>query len=157
MTHMCVAETRQPGSATVETFCIRRLIATHALRPEPSAPSRSIELMQIRAVNFGPTDTSVSLQRKHGHSVRNAAPLIGFWSQDMCESVVRPGGALSEHRVFLESTHMCVAETRQPGSATVRVLRVGRPGTSRAKQVYKNREFRLTSSCLAVPRACLSS
>ena len=27
---MCVVDTRQPGSATVDVFCIGRLIATHA-------------------------------------------------------------------------------------------------------------------------------
>ena len=73
----------------------------------------------------------------------------------MCESVVRPGGALSERRAVLESTCTCVAETRQPGSATVRVLCVGcliaahAAGTSHTKQVRKNREFRVTSNSLA--------
>ena len=34
-------------------------------------------------------------------------------------------GSLFERRAFLESTHMCVVETRQPGSATVEACCVG--------------------------------
>ena len=41
-------------------------------------------------------------------------PLTGFWNTDTREGILRrPGGAISERRAFIESTHMGVAE---PGS-----------------------------------------
>ena len=72
-------------------------------------------------------------------------PLSGFWNADICEGVLRrPGGAISKRRPCLAMTHVCVSETRQPGSARrIGVFGVGRliagavSGSNHAKQVNR--------------------
>ena len=48
------------------------------------------------------------------------APLAGFWNTSVCLGVLgRLRGSIAERSASVAKTNLCVAETRQPGSATV--------------------------------------
>ena len=172
ITHICVAKTRLPRSATEGVCCVVCLIVTHATRPEPASPTWVIN--RTHAIE-NPASADVQLPAVCRDEFCCRSPRACRHSEMQTPLIeleagirVRLGGlqwlcrAISECHALIKIIQMCVAETRQPGSATARVLCVGcliathAAGTSRTKQVNKNREFRLTSSCLALPRACLS-
>ena len=117
MTYMCVAQVTQPRSATVEVFCIV-LISTRAKLATPLQVNRTdaIESLAPR-IRFSSLahlhNTHRCVLAAQTRSLRIAHSVN--WSLEHTRRGVlrRFCKAISEH-----GTDVCVAETRQPGSAT---------------------------------------
>ena len=115
------------------------------------ANKNPVPLLTSRCLAFV-THTCVSSQRKHANAELQTR-LTGF-----CNTRAPGRRARSERRAFIEMTHVCVAETRQPGSATVEVFPIAQrrraaSRTSRAQQfnrtdAVENPAFWMTSSPL---------
>ena len=109
-THMCVAETRQPGSATAEACCVGCLVVTCAA---PGAcPAWMIKRTHASENPAPRTADPANWSLEHTH-------LLG-------RSTKARRGALSKRPACIGMTHICVAETRQYGSVTVEAFCIGR-------------------------------
>ena len=129
-THMCAAETGQPGSARVDVFCVGRLIATHASHPELATKqvnrtdaNKNHEFRLASTCLAFATHTHVYHRsaRTYGHSELQRPP-TGFCNTHALGHFANAHEPISEHRACAAMTHMCVADARQPGSATVEVF-----------------------------------
>ena len=128
---MCVAETRQPGSATDDVFCVERLIATHELHLELTvlAVSRtdlreSRELQLVSSCLALATHTGVLSQHKQGVQNYRACRLDS--RTHTCARAFYRGPAVGNFLSAALVPGACVCcRSRQPGSATVKAFCVG--------------------------------
>ena len=143
MTHMCDAETRQPVAATVDEFCLGRLIATHAAGTSHTKQVNANREFRLTCscLAFG-ARMSVILARTH---MVAQTPLTGFCNTHVPGRFAKACGVVSEF-LYCDDTHVL----QKPVSMGQQQLKCFELGIlSIGPDAVENPETGLTPSCLA--------